>query len=287
MKNIKRIIKFLIEFLPVNRVGNWVYFRAYFYYSQRRWPDRERRLVNDLWFRILTGPECKDAARQFTTDKEFVKTYTAGKIGADYCIPTLALLSTRESIESFVAPDKCVLKPSHNSQMVIFVEAGQSIMESDVESLVKSLSENRYRSYREANYQNLRPRIIAEPVILVPTDIIDYKIFCRKGQPRIIQVDLDRHCDHKQAFFSTDWERLPIRYIAKAAESVAQPRELKEMINAARALAADFDDVRVDLYAVNGQVLVGEMTHVPNRSFGKFSSFADEVRFSKIYFGSD
>lgn len=285
--NFIRLFRSFVDSMPSNSFGNWIYFTAYFVYSQRRWPRRIRRLVNDRWFSILTGPECMDVLRQFTTDKEFVKIYVTAKLGKEFCVPTLAILSTRQDLDAFVPDVDCVIKPAHNSQIVLFIKAQKKISFDSIEALEKTLKENRGLMYREANYKYLRPRLIAEPMIADPKYLVDYKIFCRKGDPKIIQVDIDRHGEHRQAFFDTEWQKIPVCYIAKTADKVEKPKELEELVRVSKVIARDFDDVRVDLYAVDGRVLVGEITHVPNRSFGRFFSMADEERFSKLYFGDD
>jgi hypothetical protein len=40
------------------------------------------------------------------------------------------------------------------------------------------------------------------------------------------------------------------------------------MVKVAKALSADFDFMRVDLYSVSGQVYFGELTCTPRRGYG-------------------
>jgi hypothetical protein len=274
----------LVRALPHNRWGDWVYYRVYFLYAHRRWPNHHSRLISDRWFGLLATSEGMDALRQFTSDKAYVKHYIGGKVGSSYCVPTLALLSEASSLKRLTFDVPYVVKPSHNSQTVVYVDAGQHVTDDDFLRLADTLR-NRYSEHRERNYRYLPPRLIIEPALAAQSEMIDYKVHCRNGVPKIVQVDIGRHEAHRQAFYTTDWQALEIRYIAEATDEIPRPAELSEMLHVAQTLAEDIGDVRVDLYLVEGRIFVGELTHVPNRSFGRFGSIEDERKFSAVFFG--
>ena len=68
-----------------------------------------------------------------------------------------------------------------------------------------------YKRSREYVYKNIKRKIIVEELILDDSKEIpnDYKIFCFNGKPKFIQVDINRFKNHKRAFFSIEWEKLP------------------------------------------------------------------------------
>jgi hypothetical protein len=120
--------------------------------------------------------------------------------------------------------------------------------------------------YREWAYHEIEPKVLVEELLETATSPVptDYKFFVFGGVTRIVQVDTDRHGDHRQDHFDTDWNRLPVRLAAPPADvRPARPARLAEMIAVAERLAGDTDFVRVDLYEVDGRVVFGEMTSYP------------------------
>lgn len=279
-----KILKKMVDFLPLNWWGNWIYYRIYFTYSQGRYPKKSRLLVNDFWFHTLVSDEIYDIFRQITTDKELSKHYVNQRIKKDLCTPTLQVIEDPCQLGHFVAEQDCVLKPAHGSQLVVFLKQGDKLSPEDQQKLTKSFYENIYHKFREGNYRFLRPRVIVEPMLTGPDEIVDYKFFCRNGKPKIIQVDLGRHTDHKQGLYTPEWRSLNVVYAAPNPPPLPQPRGLEEMLELASIISTDFSHVRVDFFYVNNKIFIGELTHVPNRSFCKFATLDDEKIFSRVYF---
>ena len=123
-----------------------------------------------------------------------------------------------------------------------------------------------YLRSREQNYRHLVPKIIVEEFfsedgLTVPDD---YKIFCFRGVPKLVQVDSDRFSGHTRNLYDTSWNRIPASlHYPNQKEDHPKPAMLDEMLHAARKLSAPFDFVRVDLYATPTEIRVGELTFVP------------------------
>jgi hypothetical protein len=114
----------------------------------------------------------------------------------------------------------------------------------------------------------------------------DCKMFCFANQPRLIQVDLDRHADHTRAFFDVDWHEQPYSLLyPKAVRAIERPRNLDEMLRVAAALSAPFEFVRVDLYSNDEDCLVGEITHCHGSAEERFIPADAEVVASRLLFG--
>ena len=57
------------------------------------------------------------------------------------------------------------------------------------------------------------------------------------------------------------------------------PKNSSEMVEVARALSADFDFVRVDLYNIDGKIYFGELTCTPASGLGgKINEFRRKMR---------
>ena len=110
-------------------------------------------------------------------------------------------------------------------------------------------------------YGQIPRGILVEPFIGNGPELpIDYKFFVFGGRVEFIQVHLERATAHRWIVFDLGWQRVsPPHEIADPAP----PFNLNIMIEAAEALGAGFDFVRVDLYEVEEHALFGEMTFYP------------------------
>jgi len=117
---------------------------------------------------------------------------------------------------------------------------------------------------REWHYREIEPRLIVEEFIDIDP-LIDYKLMCFNGEPRFVQVNHDLNGCHYVDFFSMDWEKhdMTYRHYVQSECGVPKPGRLGEMIVIARDLCRGFPFVRVDFYATDGQLLIGELTFFP------------------------
>ena len=100
----------------------------------------------------------------------------------------------------------------------------------------------------------------------------DYKFFCFNGEPRIIQVDIDRFQGHKTTLYDLEQNLLPFllgRY-PQYQQNVEKPLDLHKMIKYAYELAKNMIFVRVDFYYVNNKIYFGEISFTPNNGMNKF-----------------
>ena len=199
------------------------------------------------------------------TDKEYAKIYIRAVLGEGYVIPTLHVLRHRDEITEF-SPKRtpCVLKPTNGSgQLMICRNADIDL---DRGRLRKWFDLNYYEQKREPQYRHLIPKIIVEDFFAPngesPPD--DYKLWCVRGSPKMIQVDSGRLTGHTRNLYDTNWNRFPasLKYPARDADD-PKPRLLAEMLTVARLLSAPFPFVRVDLYASETALRVGELTFTP------------------------
>lgn len=263
-----RTLKPLSQLLPHNRAVDRLYHRLLFLWKHGRLPRRDTLLWNDVWFRLKTSDEILDPLRVFVADKEFVKSYVQSTVGDQYNVPTLAVLTSPEQVDAYDFPAECCVKPTHASAEVILRKNGEPV---DRERIKGWFALNYYLKSREPHYQQLERKVIVEPLIFGNSNIEDYKIFCYEGEPRIIQVDVDRFIDHRRKFFDADWNELGFSIIyPRATQSIPRPDTLQEMLTVARALSAKFSFVRIDLYTDNRSVLVGEITHCSDNAGGYF-----------------
>jgi len=257
---------------------------ARFRKSFGRLPDLEYpQTYTEIMLKLMLSQECMSPLRQFVTDKEYVKDYVRGTVGDAYNVKTYGLLHSRRALEGALFPERCLIKPTHLSGPVIRRASGEEV---DLAILRGWLGTSYYRNSREGNYRYLRPKIIIEEFLREDGRecLSDYKFYCFRGVPAVVQVDLDRTVAHRRAFYSVKWQPLPCDdSVARQAEAVPRPRCLEEMLEVARKLSAAFSVLRVDLYAASVGVKVGELTNFPGGCREPFRPPKVDARLSRLF----
>lgn len=204
-------------------------------------------------------------------DKYEVRKYISREIGEKYLIPLLGVYDKPEDISFENLPNKFVLKCTHDSGSVLICKDKSAF---DKEKAKKKLNEWLNRNYfytsREWPYKSLKPRIICEQFL--QDDIIDYKIMCFGGEPKLIQVHRNRNqSDHSIDFYDTNWKKTNIkRKDNPTGDILKKPSNLSEMLNISRILSKGEIHVRIDLYEVNGEIFFGEKTYYSASGFAGF-----------------
>lgn len=215
-------------------------------------------------------------------DKVQVKGYIEKLVGSKYIIPTIGSWDSFDQIDFDELPEQFVLKCTHDSGGVVVCEDKATFdREAAKKKIEKSLKHNYYYVGREWPYKNVKPRIMAEPLMHddVMGELVDYKIQCFNGKPDNVLVCYDRKSGNtKYRYFSTDWKFL--RYCVWDEKtpkdfSFPQPEALDEMLQLARILSKGFPELRVDLYYINKKVYFGELTLYSNS--GMDADLTDEA----------
>ena len=148
MKKFSKVLRNLLYFfMPRNRCGDKVAAYLSFFQAHRRLPNK-RQTLNDELFRIKTTDEIMRPERAFTSDKELVKLFIKAVVGDGYNVPTIAILRTKADIDKHRFVKKTVVKPTHASGLVKFIDNTNQI---DRIELKKWLGSNYYSRSREAN----------------------------------------------------------------------------------------------------------------------------------------
>ena len=196
-----------------------------------------------------------------TCDKLSMKEHAQRVAGDDLRVPRTFWhgvdLSELASVE---LPDHWVMKPTHRSYAVIFGE-GQPVP-AQLEAQTKGwLDEVNWSRLGEWAYASARREYLVEerigPVGSVP---YDYKFFVFDGVPRVVQVDRGRFGAHTRRLYTPEWEALPNRAVLPLGDAVPRPAQLDRMLELAARLGQGFDFLRIDLYAVDGDIWFGETT---------------------------
>ncbi|MEL6685346.1 MAG: ATP-grasp fold amidoligase family protein [Pseudomonadota bacterium] len=240
-------------------------------------------LFNDVLYRLKTSDEIRDPLRVFVTDKEFGKLYIKAIVGDAYNVPTLAVLRSKQEVASYTFPDVCCIKATHGCGQVIMRLTGEDI---DVEEIKSWFDLNYYRNGREANYRDLTPKVIVEPLIFGTPNPLQYKFFCWNGRPRFLRAYHGPPGDRQRVLFDMNWADLDYGLNWPKAETLPpRPDTFEEMKNVAAQLAAGFPGMmRVDLYSDGHKVYAGELTNINSNVTSRFNPPDAEEAASALLF---
>lgn len=288
--NIKKYLKkpeLLLYYLGMNGWFHWMPDEAYLNMIYRAHFGKAPDLKNPKTFtEKLQWLKLHDRKPEYTTmvDKYAAKQYIADRIGAEYVVPTLGVWDRFEDIDFDALPERFVLKCTHDSGGLVICRDKANLDLARAERKIRrSLSRNYYWTGREWPYQNVPPRIIAEPY-LEETDpnaadhvdaniITDYKFFCFHGEPKVMYIAKDIGRGPESDYFDMDFQHLPILVNEDeyAPEKPEKPKHFEKMKQIAATLSQGIPHVRVDFYCIGDQLYVGELTFFHCSGFCRIS----------------
>ncbi len=225
------------------------------------------------WYKIFFRPPILNTL----ADKFAVREYVSKTIGKEYLNDLYAVYERPEDIDFDALPQQFVMKANHTNGHNIIVKDKREINRKNIiKKFKKWLKKNQYyRRGQEWAYKDVKPKIVIEKFLKEENNnaLIDYKFYCFNGEPKFIDVHLDRDKDHKQGCFDLDFNQLPFiksKKFNNISSDIQKPINFKEMVNVTKLLAKNLPFVRVDLYSINGKTIFGELTFYPGDARNKF-----------------
>lgn len=223
------------------------------------------------WLKLYDRTELHTKA----ADKYAVREYIEKKIGSQYLVPLLFHTKKPKEIIPNNLPDiPFIIKANHNSSGGIIVKDKTKVNWKKIRiQLKKLLRENYFYSSREWQYKNIEPRIVVEKLLTDKSNNIpdDYKFHCFNGKVEFIQLDLERHIDHKRNLYDSEWKFIPCEWKYKNGKQLEKPESFEKMRELAEIIAKDFIYVRVDFYSLNDVIYFGELTFHSESGLGQFN----------------
>lgn len=208
-------------------------------------------------------------------DKYEAKRFAAEIIGEEYIVKNYGVWDSFDDIDFDSLPNQFVLKTTHDQGgVVICKEKSKFDFANAKTKLTKHLKLKHYYLTREWPYKNVKPRILAEE-LLVETkigDIWDYKFYCFNGVPKIMLIATDRSKgDVRFDYFDMDFNIIDLQQGGKRSDRIFEkPENFDLMVSLASQLSVGLPHVRVDFYNINGKVLFGEMTFFDSGGMAEF-----------------
>ena len=204
-------------------------------------------------------------------DKYEVRSVIKELLGDGYMFPVLGVWERYDDIDFASLPNQFVLKCTHDSQSVKIVEDKNKIDHKEFRKFYNGrLKINPFNMGREYPYKNVRPRIIAEKLMVAEGGINDYKFFCFDGKPVIMFIATERASgDTKFDFFDMDFNHLDIVNIHPQSDKgeIEKPVCFEEMKQIAAKCSQGMKFVRIDLYEIDGKIYFGEYTFFHGGAF--------------------
>lgn len=299
MKNIFAIVKrfitlFLHKISPI--IPDRIYLRCVFYLHQGHKLNLDHpKTYNEKlqWLKLYNRkPEYTSLV-----DKASFKEYIAKTIGEQYVIPNIGIWDNFKDIDFNALPDQFVLKCTHDSGGLIICRDKSKL---DIKKAKKKINKRMRRNYfyggREWPYKNIKPRIIAEKYMStgeVGTDVyklkivdtetlqnrfglLDHKFMCFDGEVKALFLDIgvatgsEGHAkNYYRSIYDTNWEVMNFRETRDHFPiPIERPHYFDEMIEIAKKLSKGYPHIRVDLYYINNQIYVGELTFFHGSGMG-------------------
>lgn len=248
------------------------------------------RLVHDRDPRLVTF-----------ADKIESKHYIAQILGAGYSPNTIQVADQSSDLVESQLPHEYAIKVNHASGGVILVSEDFAASDpvpprgaplsrlrvrpedarlTEIGSLLDHWLTITYGTLKgEWAYSQVKPRIIVEEYLRNESEHPppDFKFFVFGGQCKAVRIDQYRDDGKFRYHYTRDGTFIDVRF-AEFARPLFEhqlpvaplPDNFHEMITIAEKLAQGLDFLRVDLYELNGRILVGELTAYPTSGTARY-----------------
>ena len=265
-----RKVKYALRFLPDRAYIQLYYVSRFGRFADLKHPKTFNEKLN--WLKL------HDHNPLYPTlvDKYEVKQNVAEKIGPEYVIPTLGVWEHFDDIDFDSLPDQFVLKCTHDSEGVVIVRDKEKLDKTAAKQKIEAaLRVNFYYIGREWPYKSVRPRIIAEQLLVDPSgdELKDYKLMCFNAEVKCTFVCSNRDSAGGLCINTYDrqWQPMPFgRENPRNPVETEKPVCYEKMVELAQTLSRNISFARVDFYEVDGRPFFGELTFYPGSGMKRF-----------------
>ena len=222
-------------------------------------------------------------------DKYLVREYIKETIGEEYLIPLIEVWDRVEDIDFDKLPNQFVLKVNWGSGQNVVVKDKNKLNIEEVKNKLRywmqPTSNHYYYSY-EWGYKNIKPKIICEKYMQDnnTNNLIVYGFYCFNGAPKFIHTITDAHTGTDRCnIYDLNWNKQDFFYIWENTDyAIKKPEQFELMISLVKKLCHKFTHVRVDLFHINNNVYVGELTFYTNAGLTPFIPIEWDYKFGEL-----
>lgn len=201
------------------------------------------------------------------TDKYAVREYIESKGLSRILNDIYGVYENIKEINWGDLPNEFVLKCNHGCGYNIICDDKKNLnIKESNKKLNNWMNENFGLVSCEPHYSKIKKKIICEKYL--GKDILDYKFFCFKGEPKFLYISRAVKGSHhglKADFLNMDGTKMPFRRPDHDSFEVFPNMisNLEEAKIICRTLSEDFEFVRVDLFEVDEKIYFSELTFSP------------------------
>ena len=215
-------------------------------------------------------------------DKILLHDYAKKKIGKDICNKILKIYNNEEEIDLNQLPQQFILKTNHGSGYNIIVEDKNSLNFDEAKKQLKEWLKIDYGKIAcEFHYSFIKKKIFAEEYI--GKELKNYKFLCYDGKPKYVYLSRTENGTKYRNFYDMNWTFINFVCLSQPHPTYKyeKPKFFELMKEYAKKLASDFKFVRVDLYELENEVRLGELTFSPMNTFFSCRNRQNEIDLGK------
>lgn len=263
MKNLIRLMrKVVCSISPI--LANKIMYRVL---MNRNMNLKDPQTFNEKinWLKLYNYPQNNMVIK--CTDKYTVREYIESKGLSSILNDLYGVYDNANEIDWNILPSRFVLKCNHGCGYNIICEDKNKL---NINKLNKKLNNWMNEDFGlvscEPHYSKIDRKIICEKYL--GKDILDYKFFCFKGEPKFLYISRAIEGSHngmKADFLNIDGSRTPFRRTDHESFEVFPDmiKNVEEAKKICRILSSDFEFVRVDLFEVDNKIYFSELTFSP------------------------
>ena len=215
-------------------------------------------------------------------DKILLHKYSKKILGKDICNKILKIYNNVEEININQLPDKFVLKTNHGSGYNIIVNDITKFNIIKAKTQIKRWLNIDYgKKNAEFHYSFIKKKIFAEEFI--GDKLKNYKFLSYNGKPKFVYLSIKEGKNKYRNFYDMNWKFLNYHCLSKPhpKKKYDKPKLFDLMKQYASKLSEKFKFVRVDLYEINKEIRLGELTFIPMNSFFFCKKKKDEIELGR------
>lgn len=248
--------------------------RVLYRHAYGRWPSlRQPRLFSEyLMHRKLAD---NDSRFPQLGDKLAVRDYIATRVGEQHLANVFTSGDSWDELDHNALPDDFVLKTTRSGVRIVRgfkPEHGADLAQWSSKALASRHGENQGEWWYAA-----RPnRLFAEELLLCtggrPPD--EYKFYVFHGRTQVVKSIATSDGTRRISLRDPQWRPIPGHYAnlrSRTYPNLSRPELIpattQQMTHIAEAIASDLTFARIDLYDVDGRIIVGEVTLCPSAGY--------------------
>lgn len=214
-------------------------------------------------------------------DKINLHRYSKYILGKDICNKIIKVYDNVNQINITELPNQFVFKTNHGSSFNLFVYNKTKL---DIRYAKHQLNKWMHIDYwhtGEFFYSYIKKKIFAEEFI--GSRLKNFKFLCYNGKPKYVYVSIKVGYFKYRNFYDMNWNLLKFKCMSRPHPTYKyeKPKFFDLMKEISAKLSKKFKFVRVDLYQLENEVRLGELTFSPMDSLILCEDREDEIALGK------